>query len=215
MPRPRFDNLPDEVRQRLLDVAREKFAAHGFAGTSLNSILSAAGISKGACYYYFDDKEDLFATVVERKLADVFASQPPPSADALTARTFWPALAETIRHWLALFDSSDGLMRAMLQLGETERAHPRFQQLTSRGLVLWENLIRTGQRLRCVRTDLPLALLVALVAANDRALDLAFAAEHPRPSAKDYDAYVARVLDTLRRLLAPSPVKSAAKRSKR
>ncbi len=40
------------------------FVAHGYVGASLNRILDDAGISKGAAYYYFDDKADLYATAI-------------------------------------------------------------------------------------------------------------------------------------------------------
>jgi AcrR family transcriptional regulator len=45
-----------------LEAAAKEFVAHGFEAASLNRILDDAGISKGAAYYYFDDKTDLYAT---------------------------------------------------------------------------------------------------------------------------------------------------------
>ena len=56
MPRPRFNKLTAEKRESILEAAAKEFATHGFEGASLNQILSNAGISKGAAYYYFDDK---------------------------------------------------------------------------------------------------------------------------------------------------------------
>ena len=56
MPRPRFQKLAEEKRHHLLETAAKAFAAHGYEGASLNQILEQAGISKGATYYYFDDK---------------------------------------------------------------------------------------------------------------------------------------------------------------
>ncbi len=50
MPRPRFYKLPEEKRERILEAAAKEFVAHGFEGASLNQILTAAGISKGAAY---------------------------------------------------------------------------------------------------------------------------------------------------------------------
>ena len=65
MPRPRFKKLAADKRAAIIEAAGVEFAAHGFQGASLNAIIAAAGISKGAFYYYFDDKADLFATVIE------------------------------------------------------------------------------------------------------------------------------------------------------
>ena len=62
MPRPRFEKLPVEKQEQILEAAAKEFTAHGYDGASLNRILEEAGISKGAAYYYFDDKADLYAT---------------------------------------------------------------------------------------------------------------------------------------------------------
>ncbi len=67
-PRPRFLKLARTKQRTILEAAAEEFAARGFDGASFNKIIERAGISKGAAYYYFDDKEDLYATVFERTM---------------------------------------------------------------------------------------------------------------------------------------------------
>src|SRR5262245_32221580 len=69
MPRPRFAKAPVEKRDALLDAATREFATQGYDNASLNRILLAAGFSKGSFYYYFDDKPDLAAAVLEREAA--------------------------------------------------------------------------------------------------------------------------------------------------
>ena len=64
MPRPRFENLPLAKRRRILETAALEFATRGFDAASLNRIIRSARISKGAAYYYFDDKADLYTAVV-------------------------------------------------------------------------------------------------------------------------------------------------------
>lgn len=49
-----------EKKQELIDAAIEEFGEKGYEKASLNSILKAAGISKGAFYYHFDNKESLY-----------------------------------------------------------------------------------------------------------------------------------------------------------
>lgn len=44
------------------------FAAYGYRGTSLARIARAAGVTKGALYWHFTDKEDFFLAVAERVL---------------------------------------------------------------------------------------------------------------------------------------------------
>ena len=66
MPRPRFDKLDPERQEALLDAAMRELAARGPEGASLNKVLADVGLSKGVAYYYFDDREDLFVTVISR-----------------------------------------------------------------------------------------------------------------------------------------------------
>ena len=56
MPRPRIARLAEDKRTRILEAAAKEFAAAGYENASLNRILEHAGLSKGAAYYYFDDK---------------------------------------------------------------------------------------------------------------------------------------------------------------
>ena len=67
MPRPRFDKLDLQTRSRILETAAEGFADSGFE-VSYNAIIERTGLSKGVMYYYFDDKEDLYLTLVCKAL---------------------------------------------------------------------------------------------------------------------------------------------------
>ena len=53
-----------ETRQRLLQAAADEFTAHGFEGSSLRRICSAAGVTTGALYFFFAGKDDLFRAVI-------------------------------------------------------------------------------------------------------------------------------------------------------
>ena len=54
-------------RRDLMDIAIDCFARYGYQGTSIDRIAKAAGVTKGALYYHFKDKEELlFEAVTER-----------------------------------------------------------------------------------------------------------------------------------------------------
>jgi AcrR family transcriptional regulator len=66
--------VPRTQRQRteattadLLDAARRLFAADGYNATSLEDVVAAAGVTKGALYHHFDSKRDLFRAVFENE----------------------------------------------------------------------------------------------------------------------------------------------------
>lgn len=55
-------------REQILDVAAEAFMTLGFAATSVDSICSAMGQTKGSVYHHFRSKTDLFFAVYRRAM---------------------------------------------------------------------------------------------------------------------------------------------------
>ncbi len=55
---------PQGVRLRLLESARQRFGSSGLSGTSLDLICRDAGVTKGAFFYHFTDKDDLIEHVI-------------------------------------------------------------------------------------------------------------------------------------------------------
>ena len=96
MPLERYFKLPHDKRDRLLGAARGEFAEHGFEQASYNRIIEQAGVSKGAMYYYFADKADLFGEVVGQVMEGLAhkVGRPAPADDA---EGFWRSLEE----WMA------------------------------------------------------------------------------------------------------------------
>jgi AcrR family transcriptional regulator len=56
------------VKERLLHVATRLFARHGFESTSVQDIVDAAGVTKGAMYHYYGSKDDLLYEVYHQLL---------------------------------------------------------------------------------------------------------------------------------------------------
>ncbi|WP_253378791.1 multidrug efflux transporter transcriptional repressor AcrR [unidentified bacterial endosymbiont] len=52
-----------ETRQHILDVAMRLFSQQGVSSTSLAQIAQAAGVTRGAIYWHFKDKSDLFSEI--------------------------------------------------------------------------------------------------------------------------------------------------------
>jgi AcrR family transcriptional regulator len=50
-----------DTKERLLKAALDVFSEQGYAATSVDEIAARAGVTKGAVYYWFRDKEDLAA----------------------------------------------------------------------------------------------------------------------------------------------------------
>lgn len=76
-------------RTRLIAAARVAFAAHGFAGASMDELTAAAGLTRGALYHGFGDKKGLLAAVVAQVDGEMAARA---RAAASAARDDWDAL---------------------------------------------------------------------------------------------------------------------------
>lgn len=57
-----------ETKEKLLLSAKREFVDKGYMGASLRNICKNAGVTTGALYFFFDDKEDLFAALVQEPL---------------------------------------------------------------------------------------------------------------------------------------------------
>lgn len=75
------------TRGRVLVAAAEVFARTGFLAASMNDIVEAAGVTKGAVYFHFPSKEALAVAVVEEQFAQwpaIVAAVIDQAPDALT-----------------------------------------------------------------------------------------------------------------------------------
>jgi AcrR family transcriptional regulator len=174
MARPRFHRLPAGQQSQILDAALHEFAAHGFAGASLNRIIADAGLSKGAMYYYFDSKEDLYGDVIRRQVERlVREGGPAPVLDGVDADTFWARLEEyyvRLMRRLAATPEPGPLLRDWLagtgpKMGDAQR------EAEQASLPWLMRTVAAGQTVGAVRTDLPEELLIAVALGMGQAID--------------------------------------------
>lgn len=66
----RRQEYSSSTRRALLKSAAELFTEHGYAGTSLDEVVAAARVTKGALYHHYRGKLSLFEAVFERVEAD-------------------------------------------------------------------------------------------------------------------------------------------------
>jgi len=64
------------TRAAIVDVAATMMYQDGVATATLDDILAASGTGKSQLYYYFSDKSDLVAAVIERQIERVLEAQP-------------------------------------------------------------------------------------------------------------------------------------------
>jgi AcrR family transcriptional regulator len=107
----RWERRPDERPQELLDAALAVFAERGYRNARIDDVAEAAGVTKGAVYHHFANKEQLLSRAIEHYLATAFGD-----LDALLRGESGPA---SVRIRLLLrrgFGSSDPNRRRVLAL---------------------------------------------------------------------------------------------------
>ena len=153
------------TRNNLLDAAEQLFQSRGVSHTSLNDIATAAGTTRGAIYWHFKDKADLFNAMMERVTL--------PLEQTLTA-----AYAEQATHPVVEIRSAmQDTLRLIATHAQTRRvlqiATHQVEYTTDMGAVLERHLSVHG----------------GCVARNHAALQRAFAARgQPPPMALDFAA---------------------------
>jgi len=213
MPFSRFAKMPGEKRESLLTIAAQEFAAHGFEAASLNRILEEAQIGKSSAYYYFEDKADLFCTVVKYCLERLQFAPDRETIISLTVQTYWAAVAEirdqpllrTLqRPWLF------GVMRAAERLSPESLQHESLanltQYLTNYTMTGLGALIKRGQELGLIRTDVPNELLFAWFRAIDDASDSWVLAHLEQLDQEEILHISHQTITTIKQALASPPI---------
>lgn len=76
---------PADRRTRILEAAREEFAARGFAASRMEDMARRVGISRAALYLAFDSKEALFRALVSEVITEVMPKLLPDNYGTLPA----------------------------------------------------------------------------------------------------------------------------------
>ena len=64
----------NETRIEIIDAAMELFANKGYHETTMSDVVEASNTSKGTVYYYFDNKQELFETMINDVISRLYNS---------------------------------------------------------------------------------------------------------------------------------------------
>ncbi len=125
------DNSADKV-EKILQGAMQEFLKHGYAGTSMDKIALAAGVSKATVYSKFQDKEGLFKELIEqlarKKFKIIFGTEPPKGEPATVLRE----LGTKALHQMVTDQEHCAFMRVLI--GESGR-FPELAQICVRAMM--------------------------------------------------------------------------------
>lgn len=201
-------------------IAIDCFARYGYQGTSIDRIASAAGVTKGAVYYHFRDKEELLFEAVKDRIAEFeqrVVGSVQPETDPVGA------LAEIARVCVHIA-TKDNLRRFILTLMvEALDTNPKlseaFRGILRRFRSYLAGIVRLGQEQGVFRHDLDPALAAQLFAGGVIGAELQHYQDAERVDlAVAMDGVVAQLMALLtatdsRRTKTPRPRRPSSKES--
>jgi AcrR family transcriptional regulator len=136
------------TRQQVLATATRLFADLGYENVSIDLVLKECGISRGALYHHFRNKEALFATVleeVEARIVETVANQSKDAANPLDA------LRTGCNAWLDLVASDAAVRRiAVIDAPAVLGWHAWREMEVRYALGLLQNTLEIAASLGCL-----------------------------------------------------------------
>jgi AcrR family transcriptional regulator len=149
-------SVVDDITRAAVDL----FSTQGYANTSVQQIVEAAGVTKGAMYHYFESKDDLLFSVYERMLSlQTSHLEEIVGRGTPTAQTLHDVCVDVIETSIDFLPEGTVFFRSVHMLSE-----PRQKEVTRRRRQyhdVFAGLIERGQDEGLYRKDIPTAVLVA------------------------------------------------------
>ena len=192
--RNRKSEQSDRTRAALVRVARQLFAERGYAGTSTEEVVQQAGVTRGALYHHFRDKNDLFEAVFI-EIQDEARARIRGAAETRETRwdRFRAGFDEYLNHSMDPTIQRIALIDAPAVLG-----WERWRELDYT-LDLLQGALRSLQETGDIAPEHPVDELAHLLrgVANEASQMIASAADAPAERRRDADA-LAAILEGLR-----------------
>ncbi|HEX6051632.1 MAG TPA: TetR/AcrR family transcriptional regulator [Gemmatimonadaceae bacterium] len=146
---PRFVRRPEERPQELLDAALEVFSTYGYRATRLEQVAEAAGVTKGAIYYYFETKEELLKQALQNRIGNVVGRIEAQDQDAPASQL--ERLRTVLRASFAQWCRPETARMHRLMMGELRTEVPELFDAAMRlgPMRLWQivgDILAEGQR---------------------------------------------------------------------
>jgi AcrR family transcriptional regulator len=190
-------------RRDLMDIAIDCFARYGYQGASIDRIAKAAGLTKGAIYYHFKDKEELLFEAVKNRVsqferrvtADLGGIQ---DAGAALRRVTTVCLEHATRS-----NHRRLIVTLMVEaLGTNARLSAQFRNMMRRFRAFLRGIIEVGQRQGLFRADVSAAIAAGVYAGAVMGAEIEY---YQDPQHIDLDQHLTTFLDSyLTWLAAPT-----------
>ena len=188
-----------ETRKKILDAARKVFGDRGFGQATVEDIAAEAGVSNGALYHHFANKQELFKAILTVHISDqhfqILALAPASSLRELLEgfASYW------FEHLRKDHDADPLFAEIWAQAARDPWARQAVTGFIRDGASLIENGIRIGQEAGLIRPDVDRQAVATLIFATMEGLFLLWTVDH---AALNQETLTRPWVDSMERLLA-------------
>lgn len=193
-----FENLEKSKQERIINAALSEFAHRGYRDASTNVITQQAGISKGALFHYFENKETLYSylmdytadRITEMVMADM------PETDDLIELFYYFAIRKTklaIKYPLMF----DFLYRVIRE----EPDHPKYHQLIEQSSAIMRTITEGQIDTSRFRPGISFERAIEICMWTSEGFGQAYARQHQSLQPEDMVQGARDLLETLKIML--------------
>ena len=212
MPTKRFENIDPERKKKILDAARLEFIRNGYDGASLNTIIREAGISKGSLYYYFEDKIDIYITVLKYETGQILNKIGGMGTGEFTD-DFWGDIEKYYKYLIRFFSENPDYLRltqGISRLSTIVYNNESFKELYNFGMNKMIEILKRGRDLGEVRSDIPIELLANILIKVDETLDFWLREQWEKITPEEIEQSAGTYIDLFKRIAGTETVKGVA-----
>lgn len=156
----------ERTRNFIIEKAAPLFNEKGYAGTSLNDMIAATGLTKGSIYGNFTNKDEVALAAFDHNFGKISAY----IKEAIAAREGYInkllVYPDTYRHFLSIPFLKAGCP-VLNTATEADDTHPELKAKAAEALKLWRNsvegLIKRGKQLGEIKTDVEPAIFASVL----------------------------------------------------
>jgi AcrR family transcriptional regulator len=195
-------------RRDLMDIAIDCFARYGYQATSIDRIARAAGLTKGAIYYHFKDKEDLLFEAVKSRVSQFERRITSDIAAIQDAAAALRRVGELCFEHATKSNHRRLIVTLMVEALDTNaRLSAQFREMMRRFRAFLRGIIEVGQRQGVFRADVSAITAAGVYAGAVMGAEIEFyqdpeqvdLAEHLRTFLEQYLVWLARPVRRARR----------------
>jgi len=155
-----------DTKNLIIEAAYKVFAEFGYEETTLDQIGYEAGFTKGAIYGHFSNKNELFITLIEKKIVEQLRFVPSLLQEAITKVNFVQGLTNYFENQLSYIESNPKWTRLLLEFMVHSRNEDIQNQLNRIYVVFEEqttSMVKEMQEKGLIYREVDPSILATLV----------------------------------------------------